>query len=92
MMGAKLIMNSLSVVAVIVVSIAVIAVGALKLQPHNEMALLTDWSTPPPWPIFIVMNVLAGSLRAVADALTPPPFIVLNMVFGNSTCACCTEV
>jgi hypothetical protein len=82
MMGAKLIMNSLSVVAVIVVSIAVIAVGALKLQPHNEMALLTDWSTPPPWPIFIVMNVLAGSLRAVADALTPPPFKVLNMVFG----------
>jgi hypothetical protein len=78
MMGAKLIMNSLSIVAVI----AVIVVGALKLQPHDEKALLTDWSTPPPWPIFIAMNVLAGSLRAVADALTPPPFNVLNMVFG----------
>jgi hypothetical protein len=68
------------------ISLAVVAVaimlGMSKLQPHNEEALLSDWSTPPPWPIFIAVNVLAGALRAAADALTPPPFKILDMIFG----------
>lgn len=68
-------------ISLAVVSVAII-IGMSKMQPHNEEALLTDWSTPPPWPIFIAVNVLAGALRAAADALTPPPFKILDMIFG----------
>jgi hypothetical protein len=70
------------------ISLAVVAVaimiGMSKLQPHNEEALLSDWSTPPPWPIFIAVNVLAGALRAAADALTPPPFKILDISASQS--------
>jgi hypothetical protein len=68
-------------ISLAVVAVAII-IGMSKMQPHNEEALLTDWSTPPPWPIFIAVNALAGALRAAADALTPPPFKILDMIFG----------
>ena len=62
---------------------AVIALFAASgLKPHDEAALLSDWSAPPPWPIFIALNVLAGVLRAGADALTPPPIRMLDMSMG----------
>ena len=59
-----------------------VAVGVSKLKPHSEAALLTDWGTPPPWPLFIGLNVLAGVLRGAADALTPPPIKMLDMAMG----------
>ena len=66
-------------VAVLVVAVLM---GASSMKPHSEEALLTDWSTPPPWPIFIGLNMLAGALRAAADALTPPPIKMLDMAMG----------
>ena len=46
---------------------------------HDEDAFLKDWSSPPPHPIFIGINFLAGTLRAMADALTPPPIRILDI-------------
>ena len=62
---------------------AVLWAFVYNMQEHNEAALLSDWSSPPPWPIFIAVNVLAGSLRAAADALTPPPIIMLDYAFSQ---------
>lgn len=53
--------------------------------PHDEAALLSDWSEPPPWPVFIGLNVLAGVLRGAADTLTPPPIKMLDMAMGYHT-------
>ena len=64
-----------------VLGVAVL-IGVQNMQPHSEDALLSDWSAPPPWPIFIGLNVIAGGLRAAADALTPPPFKMLDMALG----------
>ncbi len=69
------------VVGAAVLAVAVL-IGVQNMQPHNEDALLSDWSAPPPWPIFIGLNVIAGGLRAAADALTPPPFKMLDMALG----------
>lgn len=63
--------------------VAVLWAFVYNMQEHNEAALLSDWSSPPPWPIFIAVNVLAGSLRAAADALTPPPIIMLDYAFSQ---------
>ena len=54
----------------------------IQNQPHDEAAFLSDWSAPPPWPVFIALNVIAGALRAGADALTPPPIKMLDMAMG----------
>lgn len=54
-------------------------------RPHDEDALLSDWSSPPPWPVFIAVNVLAGCLRSAADALTPPPIRMLDMAMAYHT-------
>jgi len=51
-------------------------------REHSEDALLVDWSEPPPWPAFIGVNTLADMLRKAADALTPPPILVLDQVGG----------
>lgn len=48
---------------------------------HSEDSLLTDWSVPPPWPVFIALNVLAGVFQSMADALTPPPVRMINIAF-----------
>ena len=56
--------------------------AASSMRAHDEAALLTDWSSPPPWPIFIAVNLLAGMLRAGADALTPPPIQIMDMATG----------
>ena len=52
-----------------VVGVAVL-IGVSNMQPHNEDALLSDWSAPPPWPIFIGLNVIAGGLRAAEGPLS----------------------
>jgi len=57
-------------------AVALVAIIS-SLKPHSEEALLSDWSAPPPWPVFIALNVLAGVFRGMADALTPPPIAVL---------------
>lgn len=62
-----------------VVAAVGIFVALLAVQPHSEDRLMGDWSSPPPWPIFIGVNVLAGVLRSAADALTPPPIRMLEM-------------
>jgi hypothetical protein len=49
--------------------IGVIAVMMSMNKPHSEDALMTDWSDPPPLPIFIAVNFLAGLLHSMADAL-----------------------
>jgi hypothetical protein len=53
--------------------IGVVAIMMKANKPHSEDALMTDYSNPPPLPIFIAVNLLAGLLRSMADALTPPP-------------------
>jgi hypothetical protein len=66
----------------VVVAVAV-GVGAFLMnRPHCEDALMVDWSNPPPLPIFIAVNALAGLLRHMADALTPPPIRMLDIAFG----------
>lgn len=57
----------------------------MRTKPHNEDALLVDWSDPPPWPVFIAINVLAGTFRAMADALTPPPIKMFDHAFAFQT-------
>jgi hypothetical protein len=67
---------------------ALVALAAILLKKgrgHDEEALLMDWSTPPPLPIFIGINVLAGILRSMADALTPPPVRMLDIGFMYHT-------
>jgi C-methyltransferase len=60
---------------------ALVALGvmAMKNSKHDEEALLVDWSTPPPLPIFIAVNAFAGALRSMANALTPPPIRMLDI-------------
>jgi hypothetical protein len=65
-----------------VVVVVSVMLGALRIRPHSEDALLVDWSAPPPWPIFIAVNALAGALRSASDALTPPPIKMLDMAMG----------
>ena len=71
-------LKSLGAVAVVVS----VVLGARRFKPHSEEALLVDWSAPPPWPIFIAVNALAGALRSASDALTPPPIKMLDMAMG----------
>jgi hypothetical protein len=56
----------------LIVGVLAGVVAVFIRSKHDEDALLTDFSSPPPLPIFIGVNVLAGLLRAMADALTPP--------------------
>ena len=71
--------------AITVLSVFVVLITILLKQqgvgPHDEEALLTDWSIPPPFPIFIGINVIADTLRKIADTLTPPPVRMINMSF-----------
>mmetsp|Transcript_17840 Transcript_17840/g.44634 ORF Transcript_17840/g.44634 Transcript_17840/m.44634 type:complete len:106 (+) Transcript_17840:151-468(+) len=47
-----------------------------------EASLLSDWSQPPPWPVFIGVNVLAGAFKHVSEALLPPPVRMLDLSGG----------
>ena len=49
----------------------------------DEESLMTELGSPPPWPIFIALNVLADTLRKLADKLTPPQITMLTE-FGFS--------
>jgi hypothetical protein len=66
---------------------ALVGMGAVLIsrQEHDEGALMGDWSDPPPLPIFILVNVLAGAFRSMADALTPPPIKMIDMAFAYHT-------
>jgi hypothetical protein len=65
---------------------ALIGVGAIMMnKPHSEDALMSDWSDPPPLPIFIAVNLLAGLLRSMADALTPPPIKMSEIALTYQT-------
>ena len=50
-------------------------------QPIDEEALLTDWSKPPPFIVFNAINHVAGVLRSMANALTPPPVRMFDISF-----------
>jgi hypothetical protein len=65
---------------------ALIGVGAVMMnKPHSEDALMADWSDPPPFPIFIAVNLLAGILHSMGDALTPPPIRMNDIALGYQT-------
>ena len=49
----------------------------------NEESLLTELGSPPPWPIFIVLNALAESFRRLADKLTPPQIRMIEIGFSH---------
>ena len=55
-------------------------------QPYDhaasEAAHLTDWSAPPPFPVFKALTGLSFLLHKMGDALTPPPIKVLDLTFG----------
>ena len=55
--------------------------SSASYDPSYEQSLLTDWSQPPPWPVFIAVNVIASGLRNLADALTPPPVRMIDIGF-----------
>jgi len=63
-------------------AVACALISCAFLRSHSEDSLLQEWSVPPPWPVFVGLNVLAASLRKAADALTPPPIRVLEKSFG----------
>lgn len=63
----------------IVSSVLAGVIAVLMRSKHDEDALLIDYSSPPPLPIFVVVNMLAGLLRAMADTLTPPPIKMLDI-------------
>lgn len=73
------------------VSICVAFVGILLIvvpsffSTNYEESLLTDWSDPPPFPIFVSVNVLAGVFRSLADALTPPPIQMFDIALNYQT-------
>jgi len=71
----------------ILLSAAIVVVLGIFFRPavHSEDALLSDWSAPPPWPIFIALNMLSGILRSMADAITPPPVRVIDFAFAYKT-------
>jgi C-methyltransferase len=65
---------------------ALIAMAGVMMNiPHSEDALMKDWSDPPPLPIFITVNFVAGLLRSMADALTPPPIRMSDIAFTYHT-------
>ncbi len=69
------------VLASVTILLAALSYSALK--PHSENDLLSDWSgEPPPWPLFIGVNVVASLLRKAADALTPPPIQMADLANG----------
>jgi O-methyltransferase domain len=72
-------------IAIGAVTVLVIAIVAKSFASHSEDALMGDWSAPPPWPIFIAVNSLAGLLRSAADALTPPPIRAIELTYGFYT-------
>ncbi len=54
-------LSKLKFLGAVVVVVSVV-LGALRFKPHSEEALLVDLSPPPPWPIFIAVDALAGAL------------------------------
>jgi hypothetical protein len=65
---------------------ALIGVCAVMMnKAHSEDALMTDWSDPPPLLIFNAVNLLAGILHSMGDALTPPPIRMNNIAFTYQT-------
>lgn len=59
----------------------------LSKPNYNENSLLDELGPPPPWPIFIVINVLADTLRNFADMLTPPQITMLDYGFSHQKLA-----
>ena len=72
-------------VAAASVSAVFVAMTMMRPKLHSEEALMSDWSNPPPWPIFIGVNAIAGVLRSAADALTPPPIRMLDHAVAFQT-------
>ena len=70
--------------------LALVASLGFKILPKSqsprvgEPSPLSDFSSPPPWPVLIVivLNALAGAFQSAADALTPPPVRCLELSMG----------
>ena len=68
------------------IAFAAIGVGLFYIlnSSGDEKSLMTELGSPPPWPIFIAINILADSLRKLADKLTPPQITMLSdIAFSN---------
>jgi hypothetical protein len=60
-------------------------------QTHDEAALLTNWSTPPPWPVFIGIN---GDVLKYSPLVSQPRHVLLapehqNDVESKNVCVDC---
>ena len=55
---------------------------SLSLEMNDETLLMAELGSPPPWPIFIAINLLADLLRKMADKLTPPQIRMLDFGFA----------
>eukprot|EP00400_MALV-I_sp_L67-5_P000345 gene345-939_t len=48
----------------------------------TEASFLTDWSAPPPWPIFTKLNEVQQFFANTAKAMTPPPIQMMDLTMG----------
>jgi len=67
------------VVGVLVVSIAILFTLFNRSIDPTAPDDLTDWSTPPPWPVFTVMFGFSQWLERFLDRLTPPPILAFKL-------------
>jgi len=74
---------------IILSAFVVLAAVLFHGKEHNEEALVADFSHPPPWPIFIAVNIFAATLRKIADALTPPPIKMMDLADDYQTTMLC---
>lgn len=76
-----MILSKLTLITAAVVALISAFIFSTNSVETYEASLLTDWSHPPPWSIFIFLNALAATLHNLADALTPPPVRMINLSF-----------
>ena len=67
-----------------VAAIAILLPRLMMRRGHHaaEDGLLTDWSRPPPRPIFVGVNLLIHVLQSIIDVLKPPPTQMAEAIFG----------
>eukprot|EP00660_Eupelagonema_oceanica_P010679 gene10679-18632_t len=50
--------------------------------PVDEAALLSDWSAPPPWPVFRAAVAADAAIGRLPNSVTPPPLRALEIATG----------
>jgi len=74
-------MRIIAVVGVVVVSVAVLLGLAISDRSIDPTAPddLSDWSNPPPWPVFTVMMGFTQWLERFLYRITPPPILAFKL-------------